>query len=86
MYVSENLPRMEELKSAPTRNLSAFEQDGLKALRGGEDLVVDSHLNQIRMVGSIRATKACMKCHEVNRGELLGAFSYLLQRDPPVEK
>jgi len=39
-YVSANLPRMDELKKAPTRPLDRFETGGLEKLRGGEDLVV----------------------------------------------
>lgn len=84
VYLSGNLPRMEELKSANTRVLTQFEEEALKSLRSGEDFVIDAHVNQIRMVGSVRAGKTCLKCHDVDRGELLGAFSYLLQRDPAV--
>ena len=76
---------MEELKSARIRDLTEFEAKALKALRAGEDLQIDANLNQIRMVGSMRANNTCLKCHDVSRGELLGAFSYLLQRDPPAE-
>jgi hypothetical protein len=30
------------------------------------------------MLGSLRAAKQCLDCHNVQRGELLGAFSYRL--------
>lgn len=85
VYLSESLPRMDELKSARLRNLTAFETKALKALREGEDIHIEANLNQIRMVGSVRASNTCLKCHDVKRGELLGAFTYLLQRDPPAE-
>ncbi len=83
-YVSDHLPRMDELSDAKTRRLTDLEFRGLRQLRDGEDIDIQATPNIIRMVGSLRATKRCMECHRVQRGELLGAFSYLLQRDPPI--
>jgi hypothetical protein len=80
-YVSEHLPRMDELRHAKTRPLDAFEKTALAALRRGEDLKVESTTHCIRMLGSIRAVKQCLDCHRVKRGDLLGAFSYTLRRD-----
>src|SRR6185437_2554396 len=78
-YVSANLPRMDELRRAPTRPLDAFEAAGLESLRGGEDLFVrDTPDGQRRALGAIRSGKQCLSCHEGQRGELLGAFSYTL--------
>lgn len=81
-YVSENLPRMEELRDAPTRILTEFESTALKKLRADEDVVTDDSperaLDRVRMLGSLRAAKSCLRCHAVERGELLGAFSYEL--------
>jgi hypothetical protein len=34
------------------------------------------------MLGPIRATKQCTQCHGCERGELLGAFSYILDGRP----
>jgi hypothetical protein len=79
-YLSENLPRMDELRDAKTRPLDAFEEQALAALRGGEDVTMQEGPDRIRMLGSIRALKQCVKCHAVERGELLGAFSYELRR------
>lgn len=84
VYLSEHLPRMEELRNAETRPVDEFEQRALQQLRGGEDIVVDQQLNTIRMVGAVRAAKQCLDCHSVRRGELLGAFSYLLDRKQPL--
>ena len=39
-YVSEHLPRMDELRTAPTRTLDDFEAAGLAALERGEELFV----------------------------------------------
>jgi hypothetical protein len=80
-YVSANLPRMDELRAAPTRPLDPFEVEGLAALQRGEDLFVRGADRQVRMVGSIRATKQCLACHGGDRGDLLGAFSYTLRRE-----
>jgi hypothetical protein len=83
VYVSTELPRMEQLKKAKTRSLDEFEAEALKRLYKGEDVVADAAVNQIRLVGSLRAAKQCQECHSVSRGALLGAFTYDLQRVPP---
>lgn len=79
-YVSENLPRMDELPDASVRALNSFETSALIALRRGEDLEIQRNQDHIRMLGSIRAAKQCIECHQVQRGHLLGAFSYTLHR------
>jgi hypothetical protein len=80
VYISDHLPRMDELRDAATRPLSSFETTALWALRSGSDLRLGCSADQIQMLGSIRALKQCMTCHAVERGELLGAFSYTLRR------
>lgn len=89
-YVSQNLPRMDELVDAPTRPLTPFEETALEQLRTQQDLVIDDFdVNTIRMVGSLRASENCLRCHAVQHGELLGAFSYEITRLhplPPVER
>jgi hypothetical protein len=82
VYVSEHLPRMDELKGAPTRPLTPFEEKALKAMREGDDLVTEASGDRVRMAGSLRAVSQCLDCHGVKRGDLLGAFSYELQRQP----
>lgn len=79
-YVSEHLPRMDELKDAPTRNLDDFEAEALDALNKGEDLVARESAGRLRMLGAIRAVRQCTTCHGCERGVLLGAFSYSLKR------
>ncbi len=78
VYISERLPRMDDLAKAPTRDTNWFEADALRRLRTKEDLVIDYELERIWMVGSLRAGSDCQKCHAVQRGELLGALSYEL--------
>ncbi len=80
-YVSEYLPRMDELRAAPTRELDEFESAGLLALRRGEELFFREREQERRMLGAIRAARQCLACHEVERGELLGAFSYRMTAD-----
>jgi hypothetical protein len=80
VYLSKNLPRMDELRRAGTRPLDAFENTSLAALERGKDLQVRSTTDRIRILGSIRAATQCLKCHDVERGDLLGAFSYTLRR------
>lgn len=79
-YVSANLPRMDELRAAPTRPLDTFESAGLKEIRQGEDLVFGEAGTHLRLVGSIRNARQCVDCHGGQRGDLLGAFSYTLRR------
>ena len=86
VYLSEHLPRMEELRDAKTRPVDEFEQQALQQLRDGEEIVIEQQLNTIRMVGAVRAAKQCLDCHSVRRGQLLGAFSYLLDRKQPIRE
>lgn len=80
IYVSENLPNMNELTGVPTRPLDQFEADALDTLKEGEELVVKGSSEHLRMLGSIRAAVQCQECHQVERGTLLGAFSYRLKK------
>lgn len=79
-YLSQNLPRMDELRQAATRPLDSFEFASLDRLRRGEELIVAEGSLTIRMLGAIRAARQCIECHDVTRGTLLGAFSYRLRR------
>ncbi len=84
VYESKNLPRMDELRDAPTRALDDFETGALAKLRAGEELVLHQERNSMRMLGPILAVWQCQECHSVKRGALLGAFSYRLVRDPQL--
>jgi hypothetical protein len=75
-YVSANLPRMDELREAPTRPPDAFEAAGLAALRRGETLFIRHSDGGLRALGAIRSVRQCISCHGGARGDLLGAFSY----------
>jgi hypothetical protein len=78
VYVTENLPRMDLLRDVPLRPLDDFERDSLRRLWFGDDLVVDQQRDRLRLLGAIRAGKQCLSCHDAQRGDLLGAFSYHL--------
>ncbi len=78
VYVSKNLPRMDELVKAPTRPLDALEAHGLAKLVAGDDYYATNTPDGLRMVGAIRSVEQCQKCHGGNQGDLLGAFSYRL--------
>lgn len=82
-YVSANLPRMDELRDAPTRPLDEFETTALKAIQRGEDLFLRETQEERRLLGSIRSAKQCVNCHGGRRGDLLGAFSYTFAARPP---
>jgi hypothetical protein len=80
VYRSDNLPRMDELRTAKTRPLDDFEAARLPELLKGEDLVHADSETTIRVLGAIRAPNQCLDCHNVQRGDLLGVFSYRLGR------
>jgi hypothetical protein len=81
VYVLDHLPRMDQLSDddIPTRPLDDFEKDGLEKLGSAEDVIIREQGDAVRMFGSLRAASQCLDCHSVQRGELLGAFSYVLR-------
>jgi hypothetical protein len=81
-YVTGYLPRMDQMGEAATRPLDDFEKAGLLDLQKGETLAVRSGPDRLRMLGAVRAVDECLKCHDAGRGDLLGAFSYTLRREP----
>jgi len=76
VYISDNLPRMDELREAPVRSLDAFEAQGLAKLQRGDDMYERGSPEGLRVLGAIRCAKQCVDCHGAQRGDLLGAFSY----------
>src|SRR5262249_33571666 len=80
VYLTDQLPSMEQVRQGKTRALDGFEEAGLPALGEGEDLFLASKGETVRMLGALRATKTCQQCHDAEVGDLLGAFSYTLRR------
>lgn len=83
-YLSKHLPRMEELRDAPTRPLDEFEREHLGKVRAGQDLSAAMGARRVRMIGAIRAQERCLSCHTAKENDLLGAFSYDLRLDLPA--
>jgi hypothetical protein len=81
VYLTDKVPDMKEAKDVPTRELDAFEKAALETIKGGEDLAIEKRGKELRMLGPIYAGNACVKCHE-QKGRLLGAFTYALDRVP----
>lgn len=82
VYLSDKLPRMDELRKGPTCPLDDFEAAGLEKFRAGQDLFVHEEGGVMRALGSLRAAKQCIACHGGKRGDLLGGFSYTLVSKP----
>jgi hypothetical protein len=78
VYVSEKL-EMSKLKEAPTRKLDSFEVAALAQLQAGKELFARNQGETVRLLGSVRARKLCLSCHDTSEGKLLGAFSYTLR-------
>lgn len=78
VYTAPELPAMDQLADVPHRELNRFELASLPKLESDEDLVVDQQPSRIQMLGAIRAATSCLDCHDCQRGQLLGAFSYEL--------
>jgi hypothetical protein len=86
VYLTEKLPSMDQVRSHESRALDPVEEAGLSTLRDGEDLYVVSKDNTLRMIGALRATKTCQKCHDASVGDLLGALSYTLRSREKIEE
>jgi hypothetical protein len=87
VYVTnKNLPRMDKLQDVPTRELNSFEAAALESLAKGEELCYVQSGRRVLAPGALRARDQCTKCHDVQRGALLGAFSYeFLGNAPPAK-
>jgi hypothetical protein len=84
VYDADKVPGMKGVKDIPTRELDAFEKQALEALQSGDNLKVERHGAEMRVMGPIYAGKKCLGCHD-NPGEMLGAFTYVLQREAVKE-
>lgn len=85
VYVSKYLPNMKELRNGQTRPAMPFELEGVKELRRGKALYLRSDQQRIHLIGAVRALDRCVRCHQVEKDDLLGAFSYRLSKmkNPP---
>lgn len=81
VYDAAKVPGMKGVKDIPTRELDAFEKKALEALQSGDNLKVERHGAEMRVMGPIYSGKQCLACHD-KPGEMLGAFTYVLERQP----
>ena len=85
VYLTDKVPGMNNTADVPTRELNAFEKHGLDALRSGNELKIARLAgNSIQMMGPLYSGHQCVSCHET-KGQLLGAFSYELERLPEAK-
>lgn len=70
-------------KPRPTRSLNEMEVASLEALTEGKDRVFawNASAERLQLLGAIRAKDQCLKCHDVKRGDLLGAFTYWIEEE-----
>lgn len=67
------------LSQAAQRPVDVQEQRILASLQKGEEVVSKAHAGGVAAFGAIRATEACLQCHQSKQvGDLLGAFVYRL--------
>jgi len=81
VYESNKMPGMKDIKDLPTRDLNVFELQALDSIRTGEEFVAHKNGKNIRMMAPIYAGNRCTACHD-QKGQLLGAFTYTLERVP----
>lgn len=81
VYDAVSVPGMKGARDIPTRELDAFEKLALESLRSGENLIIERHGKEMRVMGPIYAGKQCLACHD-KPGEMLGAFTYVLELQP----
>ncbi|MEM9352424.1 MAG: hypothetical protein AAGA92_05375 [Planctomycetota bacterium] len=85
VYLTDELPQMEEIAEFPNRPLNDFETKALPKIQTHADVYVDEGEDLIEMLGAVRADQSCIVCHGGRRGDLLGAFSYELRRENPAD-
>jgi hypothetical protein len=73
---------------ATTRRLNELETTSLERLREGTQRVAgwDDQHQRLQFLASIRAKDRCLKCHEVEPGTLLGAFTYWIEETKQTGK
>ncbi len=82
MWVCTQHTKMKALeKNSPrkTRELTPFESAALVEIRKGSDTIFHKTDSELRVLGVIRARQACLECHNVEVGAMLGAFTYRLE-------
>jgi hypothetical protein len=79
VYLTDRAPSMTERDNIPTRDLNEFERAGLEKLQAGKSVCIENQGQKVRMLGPIYVGASCISCHD-QRGQMLGAFTYELER------
>jgi hypothetical protein len=75
-----------QIQHAAHEALMEGEADALTKLKDGMTVVLTGGEGHREMVGAIRATADCRKCHDAAEGTLLGAFRYPLRPEPTKQR
>lgn len=80
-------PTRSMLATSAQRSLTSFETEAIAQLKTGTDYVLSGDGQQPdtppgTLVAALRAGESCMSCHDVEHGQLLGAFAYRLDASP----
>jgi hypothetical protein len=67
------------LQESARRPLRDRELAAIDKLAAGEETVFNESSMPTLLIGAVRASSQCLKCHEGPAGRMLGAFSYSLQ-------
>ena len=83
VYETKTDVTMRSISDAGRRDLRAYETDAVGQLKSGRDAVMTMDHEQPVVIGAVRAGEECVSCHQVKKGDMLGAFVYPLV---PVEE
>ena len=83
VYDTKGDATMRSISKADRRGLHAFEADAVAQLKAGKDAVMEVDHGLPVVIGAVRAGDECVNCHQVKKGDMLGAFVYPLI---PVEE
>lgn len=77
-------PRKKKIRTTENRLLTESEHSAIDQLRSNSSQMIElppedrSKKKSLRLFAPILATKDCLKCHDCNEGDMLGAFDYHL--------
>lgn len=80
-------PTRSMLATSAQRPLKSFEKEAIARLKAGADYVLVSGGHEPvpppgTLIAALRAGASCISCHDVEHGQLLGAFAYRLNAAP----
>ena len=81
---SWNVLARNSLSGYEQRPLTEFEQRVVDYLRSGGEPVLHHKNLETRLVAPLTASESCLQCHDGEKGDVVGAFSYSLNRVSPA--